>query len=216
MYLPMSCTYAAEFSRGLEPSKEQGSRVWDVLSSCVFLYKRGEDCSTAPHSACCSADDKEIFANVWSLASADGSNILLTSNVSERRSLLGTYTSNWHEECRPVSEPTVFCHSGSVLDGRPGPFMLYSVPTAIQLLHHEPNGTRPLYRCVAHGLSNSANAGGAAAPPGRFFLSTARGCEGFGTRQATISHVAVARGSEMLRALWRCAHEAGGPPVRPR
>merc|ERR1711871_326268 len=139
-------TYSAEFSRDLEPSKEGGARVWDVLASCVQLYKKRQDCTDAPDSPCCTTHDKEVFANVWSLVKTDGSDRLLTSVVTERHSLVSS--GQWREECSPVAGPTVFCYNKSILDGRPGPFMVYSEPTVIQQ-PHTGIGTRPLYRCAA-------------------------------------------------------------------
>ena len=62
-------TYAAEFSRDVEPTVEMGDRVFTVLSACVQLYKAGETCETPgnSNSPCCTTDDKEIWNNVWSV-----------------------------------------------------------------------------------------------------------------------------------------------------
>lgn len=56
-------TYASEFSRDLEPSVERSSRVFEVASSCVQMYKSGMYCSDAPTSLCCDRRETEIFAN---------------------------------------------------------------------------------------------------------------------------------------------------------
>merc|ERR1719291_868550 len=40
-------TYAAEYSRDIEPTVEAGSRVYEVAASCVQLYKSGKSCEDA-------------------------------------------------------------------------------------------------------------------------------------------------------------------------
>ena len=133
--------------------------MWRITSSCVKLYKQGKNCSD-PASAselCCT--DKQVFANVWSYISRDGSDSMLTQNAGEAAEL-SRNGSGWQERCSPVPGPTVFCYNASLLDGRDGPFMLYSreVPDV---------ETRPLHRCKA--------AGG-----GSNFFSVEQGCEGRG------------------------------------
>jgi hypothetical protein len=69
-------TYAAEFSRDVEPSVEMGDRVFTVLAACVHLYKAGETCATPGNSdnACCTTEDKEIWNNVWSVQRKSATN----------------------------------------------------------------------------------------------------------------------------------------------
>ena len=135
--------------------------MWRITSSCVSMYKQGKKCSdpAASSELCCTTEDKQVFANVWSYISRGGSDSMLTENAGEAAQL-SRNGSGWHERCSPVPGPTVFCYNASLLDGRDGPFMLYSreVPDV---------ETRPLHRCKA--------AGG-----GSNFFSVEKGCEGRG------------------------------------
>ena len=92
-----------------------------------------------------------------------------------------------------ISGPTVFCYDGGLLDARQGPFMMYSVAV-------EDVPTRPLYRCRrSDGPSFT----------GHFFSADAK-CEGQGLSQGLLGYMAVSRGGEMLRALYRCKDQFPG------
>ena len=180
-------SYALEFSRDMEPTVEGGDRVWRVATSCVNMYKAGRKCTDADAAAelCCTTADKQVFANVWSFSRDDGGDYTWTSNSSEAASLAANRT-HWKENCNPVPGSAVFCTDTGLVDARQGPFMLYSVPV-------DDNPTRPLFRCWS---DQGAVMG--------HFLSIDKECEGRGTLQRTLGHVAVSRGGEMLRGLWRC------------
>ena len=189
---------------------EGGDAVWRVVASCVRLYKAGRDCADAGAEAepCCTTDDKEVFANAWSLRSSSSSSSssvvggdgggdysLLSSNRSEVDALLAS--GSWTEVCNPISGPTgVFCVNTSMADARDGPFMLYSVAVAGV---PQGGGVRPLLRCV----------GGSGAQR-RHFFSTDAACEGAGTADGVLGYIAVKRGGEMLRALRRCKGPGAG------
>lgn len=98
---------------------------------CIWLneihrYKAGKTCED-PHmdsELCCTTEDKEVYANVWSLRShgPTGSDSMLTSNSTEFAQLK---SAGWIEQCNPIIGPTVFCVNVSLEDGRAGPFMLW-------------------------------------------------------------------------------------------
>ncbi len=46
-------TYGAEFSRDIEPSKEYGSLIYDLVKSCVRVYRSGSATCDNPDEACC-------------------------------------------------------------------------------------------------------------------------------------------------------------------
>lgn len=185
-------SYAAEFSRDIEPSVEGGGRVLAVTASCVRLYKRGANCAAAPEEACCTRGDKEVFANVWSLRRTDGSDFLVTPLVGERDALVAG--GSWVEACSPIPNPTAFCVEPREPDGRSGPFMLYN-QSAVE--HPRGDGapfpTAPLFRCYtgAH-----------------HFLSRDAACEGAAT-ESVVGWVSMQRGWETLRALRRCLAAPG-------
>ncbi len=183
-------TYAVEFSRDLEPTVEGGTRIWEVASSCVQLYKAGLTCgdgTAARSSACCSTNDKAIFANAWSLANDGARDALVTNALAERDALVSG--GSWREVCNPIGGPSVFCVDGSMEGGRDGPFMLYRISTAnMDLLP----GARlmPLYRC----LTNTT----------KHLLSVKEDCESLGRPEFIVGYVSSMRGWETLRALRRC------------
>ena len=122
-------TYGSEFSRDMEPTVEGGSRIWEVASSCVGMYKRGLTCKSTPNAPCCTLDDKEVYANAWSLVRKSGEeDALVTNNAAEKEMLVGN--GQWSEICNPIVGPSVFCVNASMLGGRNGPFMLYNTPHA--------------------------------------------------------------------------------------
>lgn len=180
-------TYASEFSRDIEPTVEGGSRVWDVASSCVTLYKTGKTCATAPNTPCCTTADKEIFVNIWSLTAPGGADYLLTNSPYEREVLK---KQGWSENCNAFSNPSAFCVDTNLRDARAGPFIIYSV--------QQPN-TRALYRCFIP-------------QNGKHFFSLASNCEGQKT-EFILGYISLARGGETLRALRRCGAPVPGTHV---
>eukprot|EP01065_Artemidia_motanka_P027622 TRINITY_DN32827_c0_g1_i1.p1 TRINITY_DN32827_c0_g1~~TRINITY_DN32827_c0_g1_i1.p1 ORF type:complete len:593 (+),score=189.86 TRINITY_DN32827_c0_g1_i1:65-1780(+) len=176
-------TYGSEFSRDVEPTSEGGSRVWEVVSDCIQLYKAGKTCADSAGSACCSTADKDVFGNVWSLRLRSGGDALLTNSSTEKDALVKAGA--WSEVCHPIAGPSVFCVDSSNTDGRSGPFMLYSV---------QQTGSRPLYRCYTGS---------------QHYFSLQPDCEG-ATTEGVLGFVAGARGGEMLRALRRCRDNTTG------
>lgn len=176
-------SYGSEFSRDIEPNVEAGSRIWDVTSSCVQLYKAGKTCADAPSSDCCTTTDKQIFTNVYSLVAPGEGDYLLTIDANERTALVGQ---GWKEACNPIPAPSAFCVDGSIADGRNGPFMMYNSPTAVP-------GAIALYRCFIGG---------------KHFFSPASNCEGQKT-ESLMGYISPTRGGETLRALRRCITSAG-------
>lgn len=187
-------SYAAEFSRDIEPTVEGGNRTWLVAGSCIRLYKAGLTCAAAPTELCCTRADKEIFGNVWSLARKDGLDNLLTPLLGERNALIagGTYS----EVCNPIASPSAFCVDPSEKDGRNGPFMLYNTSDVADYVNGGMIATTPLFRCIT------------AAPAQVHFFSTDAACEG-ATTESRIGFMAQRPGREMLRALHRCAGPSG-------
>jgi hypothetical protein len=187
-------TYAAEFSRDVEPTVEGGDRVWLVTGSCVRMYKAGLTCAAAPDELCCTRADKEVFANVWSLTRKDGSDSLLTPLLGERNALVagGVY----QEVCSAIASPSAFCVDPSEKDGRNGPFMLFNVSDPADYVNGGAIATTALFRCIT------------AATPGVHFFSVDPACEG-ATTESRIGFMAQRPGREMLRGLHRCAGAGG-------
>ena len=185
-------TYAAEFSRDIEPSVEGGDIVWNTTASCVQLYKAGLTCTQIADpeaEPCCSRADKLVFGNVWSLSRVDGTDHLLTALRGERDALVAG--GGWKENCSPISNPTAFCVDGGEADGRQGPVMVYNQSG----VGAGGVATVALQRCIT--------------AAGAHFFSIDGGCEGLGTRENTIGWVAASPGLEMLRALRRCKGAGG-------
>jgi len=148
------------------------------MSSCVKLYKSGLTCADAPQTACCTKDDKYIWANVWSLSLANGTDHLVTPLPSERDYLKAH---GWVENCvAQIGGPTDFCVDGSP-DGRNGPFIVFNT-----LLPD----TVPIYRCIT--------------PNTKHFLTNDNQCEGMGKAESLIGYASTSPRDDTVRALRRC------------
>jgi hypothetical protein len=145
------------------------------------MYKSGRNCATSPAEPCCTRQDKEVFRNVWSLEDPSGQDYLLTIDENERNVLK---SEGWKEICNPFAGPSSFCVDTAMVDGRAGPFIIYSVQQA---------NTRALYRCYT-GKNH--------------FFSPDPGCEGQKT-ESLMGYISTTRGGETLRALSRCLTPSG-------
>ena len=186
--------------------KEVFGNVWSL---------RKKTSSSSSSSSSDSGDDSS--SSTTEAVAVEGA--LLTQDEKEARSLLGS--GGWEERCNPISGPTVFCVDLALLDARDGPFMLYSVAV-------EDTPTRPLYRCLSSSHDSSDGSGSmkdstpgessaasfeldsAASKPLQHFISVDSGCEGRGSMEKTLGHIAKSRGAEMLRALYRCKEAERG------
>jgi len=172
--------YGWEFGRDIEPSEKYGSYIYDIMVSCLRLYKAGAtECSNASEVCCQSSD---FFTNVYSLQSTPKLpfvDYLLTTSAAEMQSLIqnGTYS----QLCTPYGGTNVFCVA-SLPNPQTGPFILYS-----QNIYGD---LRALYRCAIKGA------------PTHFF-STDPGCEG-NIVQSMIGYISPIRSRETYRALYRC------------
>ena len=174
---------------------EGGSRIYEVASSCVQLYKAGLACddASAADTPCCTTQDKEVYANAWSLTNEGASDALVTHLQAERDKLVAGGA--WKEVCHAITGPSVFCVDTSMKGGRNGPFMLYNrVNASMASLP----GARllPLHRCIT---STS-----------KHFISAHADCEGMGTLENVVGYLSDTRGWETLRALRRCGGVAHG------
>ena len=180
-------SYAAEFSRDIEPTVEGGNRTFLVASSCVAMYKAGAVCDAAHASElCCTRQDKEVYGNVWSLARTDGSDFLLTDQLGERDALVRGGA--WIELCNPIAGPSAFCVDPAIKDGRAGPFMVFNSSSVEDFVNGGTIPTSQLFRCYTGS---------------QHFFSTDPACEG-ATTERTLGWIQKRQGNEMLRALHRC------------
>ena len=177
-------TYGAEFSRDIEPTIEGGSRVWEVTVECIRMYKNGLTCGDEPESSCCTTGDKLVWHNAFSLKNSKTGDNLVTNSMREKNELIDGNHS-WHEVCHSIAGPSVFCVNSSIMDGRNGPFMLYSLGNATK------SGTRPVYRCIRH-------------KDGKHYLSNDAKCGKSGKMEYLLGYTSNVRGLETLRELFRC------------
>ena len=185
-------TYAAEFSRDIEPTIEGGSKVWDVTVSCIQLYKQSSTCKDHPSSMCCTTDDKLIWYNAYSLININNGDGLVTNSIYEKNKLINDSTGSWKEVCHSINGPSVFCVDTAIKDGRNGPFMLFNTKNAT-------NELKPVYRC----LSNNNK---------MHYLSNDLKCDGFGKKEFTLGYTSTKRKVETLRELIRCGTLGSNKP----
>eukprot|EP01105_Mastigella_eilhardi_P002538 TRINITY_DN1316_c0_g1_i7.p1 TRINITY_DN1316_c0_g1~~TRINITY_DN1316_c0_g1_i7.p1 ORF type:complete len:471 (+),score=105.20 TRINITY_DN1316_c0_g1_i7:1925-3337(+) len=79
-------TYGSGFGRDVEPSVEYGNKYYELMASCIRVYKSGSTkCSNASEPCCGSS---EGFTNVWSLHLKQD-DYLLTTDENEKNILTG-------------------------------------------------------------------------------------------------------------------------------
>lgn len=185
-------TYASEFSRDIEPTVEGGSTVYDVATSCIRIYKKGQTCADIENKSeelCCDESRTLVWNNVWSLNNTSTRDRVLTIDVTERDALIRQ--DDWEEICATIGGPTAFCVDTNNPDGREGPFMVYNSVEAVS--HRNDDATAVgLYRCIIN--SNVTH-----------FLSNDPSCEGAGTMESVLGWTSSQRGGETLRELRRCS-----------
>eukprot|EP00026_Physarum_polycephalum_P007630 Phypoly_transcript_07695.p1 GENE.Phypoly_transcript_07695~~Phypoly_transcript_07695.p1 ORF type:complete len:242 (+),score=18.31 Phypoly_transcript_07695:655-1380(+) len=139
------------------------SYIYDIMVSCVKLYKQGKRTCDVGTEVCCQL--KSQFTNIWSLQSTSNlpnADFILSNNVNEVNQLIGS--GDYVQICNPFSGPSVFCVN--MLQGQDwsAPFIIFN---------QNYGGLTALYRCM---VGN-----------GHFF-STDPHCEGF-TVQSVLSFI---------------------------
>jgi len=174
--------YAFDYTRDIEPAEENQGNTYDVLRSCMRVYRIGGLGNACVNSSerCCQFGENDHFTNVYSLRKKDSaSDYLVTKFVEEKARLLGSGA--WIEILNRYAGSSDFPQGTSAEDKYSGPFVLDASPGARR---------SPLYRCrraTDH------------------FLSLSEACER--ERQASdglVGYVATAPEGAYLRPLLRC------------
>ena len=122
-----------------------------------------------------------------------------TSIRATRDALVNEAGGQWRELCAATNGASVFCYDGANPDGRDGPFMVYSVASAMEDIGAGAFGEsavlKELHRCKRKSSALALSTR---------FLSTDARCEGMGTSDELIGWIAQQPGGETLRALHRC------------
>jgi len=172
-------SYAWEFSRDIEPNDKYGSYIYDIMSSCVNLYKSGVTKCSNLSEICC--QNSNFFTNIYSMQTTSRAFVdyLLSTSAAEVQELIdkGTYS----QICTPYGGTTVFC-TEMIAEAQSGPFILYSDNIYGDLIG--------LYRCL-EGTSS------------RHFFSPDPKCEGY-TTESMLGYISPIRGRETFRAIYRC------------
>ena len=180
-------TFGVELGRDIEPTVEYGTREYDLVKSCVRMFRKnaktGATTCDDPSEACCDLAKSDVYVNVYALHHAAAHDALLTTAVGEKSALVAA--GGWREACSRYGTPTAFCVNASDPDTPIAPFIAFSAAGA---------GRKPLYRC----LTGS-----------RHFFTLDAGCEGQ-TVEAVLAYLADARSSEMPRRASRCYRATTG------
>ena len=171
--------YGAQRSRSIEPSVEDGGRIYETFASCVRVYRlqaalglvsNGTGCDVAGEECCVTRDD-ERFVHAWSLdlpgaAGAPPVDSLLTADAAELRALRAA---GWVEVCVPTifgRGPTATCVDGALpfagaagVDAASrGPLVLAASAAGCAA-----RGCVPLVRCIdaagRHFIDNATDCG---------------------------------------------------------
>ena len=174
--------YGQEFNRDFEPTVEGGTAGYDLLSSCLRVYRSGATGCDDSSEACCQRGLG--WSLVYSLRVRGGgvadTDHLPTLSAAERDSLVAG--GGWEEVGNPFYAPPGLASGGTSTDG---PFQLYAEAA---------DGRTAVYRCLV-GVDH--------------FMSTDPSCEGQ-TTEGPLGWVANTRSSEMPRPLLRCYNPVSG------
>ena len=174
---PFVDLYAMDYARDMEPTVENGGQVYDVLRSCMRVYRRGGTSSCSdPNERCCNLGENDHYRNVFSLKSVGG-DYLVTASRGEKAALLASGA--WSEIQNRYGGSSDFPQGTSSVDKLSGPFIVDTSPG--------PNRVE-LYRCRA----------------ADHFLSLDRNCEHYGN-DGPIGFIAERPEGAYLRPLLRCA-----------
>jgi hypothetical protein len=174
--------YGAEYLRDIEPTAEWGSRYYDLLASCLRVYRlQGCAAPGAKAEECCQVS--ETYRLIRSLRVKDPGNSMTTHHVLshgtvERDALVAS--GQWEEVCNPIQANPQLCGGGAMANAD-GPFRLHVSGGANRVL---------LTRCYT-GVAN--------------FFSTDPSCEGTQV-VGPLGYVSALRTSETARPLRRCFH----------
>ena len=172
--------YGSDLSRDMEPTVQDEGAAYDLLQSCIRVYKAAgtQGCAhpDAAGEACCDLGSGPIV--IHSLRHSGDSagtqtDHLPTASPTEVASLVG---SGWEEVCNPHYGPPGLCGGGTTGDG---PFLLYADGGTDRVA---------LYRCYT-GVDH--------------FISTDPACEGT-TTEGPLGFASTTRSSATPRPLRRC------------
>jgi hypothetical protein len=177
--------YGAEFSRDLEPTVEYGTAYYDLLVSCLSVYRTGGCVGPNSSAPCCQSP--EVYRMVYSLRQNDADASMDTDHVpttsfNEMVTLLGWGL--FEQVCNPFYGPPSICGTAGPMTGD-SPFMLYAQPGPERL---------PVFRCftgVDHIVSNNLS------------------CEGQ-TPEGQLGYASTVRTSATPRPLSRCLNTKSG------
>ena len=65
--------YGDSYTRDLEPTKQDGGRLWDLFRSCMRVFKTGAHSCMNQSESCCQYPPERRWVNVWSLKSGNSS-----------------------------------------------------------------------------------------------------------------------------------------------
>ena len=168
--------YGADLTRDIEPTVEGGAAAYELMASCLRVYRGGAtSCDDAGEACCQLAPGWRV---VYSLRAPGGGADMSTDHVPtidapERDALVA---GGWEEVCNPHYGPPGLCGGGTTGDG---PFFLFPA---------DGPDRAALYRCFT-GVDH--------------FLTLAPGCEGT-TGEGSPGWVSTVRDSETPRPLRRC------------
>lgn len=182
--------FGLEHSRAIEPSVEGGDYYYQLMASCLRVYRGGlTSCSDASEE-CCNLAKSEQFVNVFSLRSNNTSTwsnnfSYVTTSVSDKQGLIAS--GSWKEVCSPFASVTSYpCTDANIGEdggvGYAGPFIIFNQTAQNRV---------PLYRCR---ITNNLQ---------YYFLSRDPTCE-TQTVDTQLGWVSTTKTSETPRPLYSC------------
>lgn len=74
--------------KDIEPSVEYGSYIYELMASCIRVYRSGAQSCNDTKEECCNMGSSNIWTNIWSMKMSNNSDFLLTASESEKNALI--------------------------------------------------------------------------------------------------------------------------------
>lgn len=174
--------YGGDGSRDLEPTSNDAGANYELLKSCLRVYKSGHtSCTSADQSqeTCCQLGQGRLLVRSLRGKNDGGSmntDHVLTLSELERDTLV--QSGGFAEVCSPFYGPPGLCGGGTTVDG---PFLVFADAGPKRVA---------FYRCLT-GVDH--------------FISTASNCEGT-TTEGPLGFLSTEQTSDTPRPLRRCYH----------
>jgi len=179
--------FTSAYTRDMEPTVENGGEPYDILKSCLRVYRSSSATCSSTTERCCNIAESDEYVSIYSMRATGSGDHLLTKYETEKSTLVNAGT--YREIATRGYGGSVFAYDPNEAETRSGPFILYSKNDAT-------NSRIALYRC--HTTIG-----------GTHFFTIYSNCEGQAF-EGLLGYMAASPSGTHLRPLRRCYDATNG------